>query len=220
MSRRGGDTFNSMTRPLELPLITQTEATHIGTLKAADKGIRGRSYEGHGLSVSICPEEWERIAKLGGLPWWQLENPDGRFLDAHALTEKQQAEIASWGLELGLVEWAELWELSFDDDDDELDDTVSFLFASKDEAELELEEREGSSLKQVGRWCGTEQLAARIGFASELDSFALLLPLYVEENLAGVDGVWWEDILDGYLSAPRGVIVPGHLCRWTRQRIG
>lgn len=39
---------------------------HVGSLRAADKGCRGDSYEGHGLSVSECPAAWVEIASLGG----------------------------------------------------------------------------------------------------------------------------------------------------------
>ena len=52
--------------------------THIGTLNPKDKGRL--SYEGHGLSVSTCPEEWQRIARLGGLPWHTFEKRRSSFL--------------------------------------------------------------------------------------------------------------------------------------------
>lgn len=44
---------------MQLPLLELDSVFHIGTLDPVDKGARGSSLEGHGLSVSLCPEEGE-----------------------------------------------------------------------------------------------------------------------------------------------------------------
>lgn len=60
---------------------------HVGTLRPEDKGCDGPSWEGHGLSVSVHPAAWTRIARLGGRPTWKLVNDQARFVDVHALTD-------------------------------------------------------------------------------------------------------------------------------------
>jgi hypothetical protein len=69
-----------------------SRVAHIGTLDPAAKGAF--SWEAHGLSVSLHPEEWEAIARLGGRPWHLLERTGGVFLDYWSLGEKHRRTIA------------------------------------------------------------------------------------------------------------------------------
>ena len=199
---------------MDLPVVALTRAVHIGTLDPDDKGLRGASYEGHGLSVSVDPDDWLRIAKLGGLPWWELRNAAGRFMDRHALTGAQRDQISAWAVDAGLARRRELWRVTYHDD--ELDGDVSVLFDSREAAEVELDDLDDGEAQPVMALTATAALAARVGRADG-DCFDLAAVCFTED-ITDVDGVWWAD-RRGPFSAPRGVILPGRLHRWTACRL-
>lgn len=95
------------------PTITLARVWHIGTLNAADKAGRyTQSLEGAGLSVSVHPEAWNEIARLGGLPWHELTQPGGiRLLDRHRLTVDELATIADWARHENLAVDAYAWHV-------------------------------------------------------------------------------------------------------------
>lgn len=112
---------------------------HIGSLDAAQKGVRGDSYEGTGFSFSTDPEAWEAIAKLGGQPWWERDLTGHAFLDGHAFLTIHAAELTDWGVSEGFVTPASAWSVAWFDD--ELDSRVQMLFSNKEAATEELEFR-------------------------------------------------------------------------------
>lgn len=179
---------------------------HIGTLNPADKGEF--SYEGHGLSVSTCPEEWERIAQLSG-HWHTLSKVNHRFLAFHSLTMDQRQWITDWGLAHDYVSLQTAYEVTFYDCEEDCDRVC--LFETYKEALQEIEDDlpvETQVLKATPRLL--ERLKCQIPLGLTFD---LLTTLFVEEELMW-DGVFWEDDY-GYLSAPRAVIVPQQLPTWT-----
>lgn len=179
---------------------------HIGTLNLADKGEF--SYEGHGLSVSTCPEEWERIAQLSG-HWHTLSKVNHRFLDFHLLTTDQRQWITDWGFDHGYVSLQTAYEVTVYDSEEDCDRVC--LFETYEEALQEVEDDlpvETQVLKATPRLL--ERLKCQIPLGLTFD---LLTTLFVEEELLW-DGVFWEDDY-GYLSAPRAVIVPQQLPTWT-----
>ncbi len=196
------------------PLRSLARVCHIGTLNPADKG--DFSWEAHGLSVSLHPEEWERIAELGGRPWHLLARDGGAFLDYWALGRRAKRTIARWGIERGLVSRQYVHARSWWDD--ELEDTMHSLHATRVEALEEAgEPDDGMGISRVLTHPGTAALAQRIGMkAPEFDAFDALLVCYVEDEHPDIDGVWWADD-HGPLSAPRGCIVPARLQRWSRR---
>lgn len=208
------------TKPVhvDFPTLTIEEVTHIGTFQEQDKGIRGSSLEGHGLSVSINPEDWQRIAQLGGLPWWRLTNSRTQFLSAHDLSNKQREAIKQWGLTQGLVTAERNWRLTFYDSEQE--DYCSTLFTSHDEAlsERKFMGEEETKLGHVAVIKGTAYLKERIGMSSDGDAFDHLLCVYVEDECPGLQGIWWDDEA-GYWSAPRGVILPRCVANWSAKRL-
>src|SRR3546814_7378418 len=93
----------------DVPLVSFDALWHRGTMDAADKGCRGESHEGHGLSVSTDPDAWEEIAKLGGEPLWELSRDGNRFLDAHGLSECHRRTMSDWAESEGLAVRADAW---------------------------------------------------------------------------------------------------------------
>jgi hypothetical protein len=188
------------------------ELYHIGALDPADKGRLGPSHEGNGLSVSIHPDAWEAIARLGGSRWWRLRRAGNRFLDAHALTAGQRAALAGWAVGEDLARWTPAWRVTWYDE--ELDEQRAFACADPEEADAEAAEV-GGQVTPATELIATGRLHQLVGGWQDPGlTWDHALIAYAE--LAGLDGVWFADELSvAALSAPRGVIVPARLPGWT-----
>lgn len=200
------------------PLITCESVYHIGNLNVAEKGVRGSSYEGNGLSVSVNPDAWEEIAELGGLPWWRLERSGASFLDFHALSAAQRNAIMDWGQTQGLVEPATIWRIEFEDD--ELESTMMRYFANEAEAQAEATYLDAAPPITEPGWKCTEKLLLRMNWTDALAEAVDGVAMAYAEDVLDVDGVWWDDKLaPEILSAPRGVIFPHRLTLWHRSEL-
>ena len=190
--------------------------THIGTLNPADKGRVGHSHEGSGLSVSTCPNAWEQICKLGGLPWWTLTKPGHQFLDWYGLSGKTRKEIHAWGAAQGLVVEGPVWQLSWYDS--EQDEAVFVSFPTEAAAKAEMGDDRTLS-KVPAQWHATAALAAQSGHpdGEYLDlAFVSDMLAVAYARAQGLDGVFWREVLDVYAySAPRAVILLEKLGQWT-----
>jgi RNA:NAD 2'-phosphotransferase (TPT1/KptA family)/8-oxo-dGTP pyrophosphatase MutT (NUDIX family)/ribosomal protein L32 len=191
---------------------------HVGTMNPKDK--RDDSYEGAGLSVSVNPEEWQMIAKIGG-DLWELTKPGNKFVNFHRLSKPQRKQIADWGIKNGYAQPANLWRHTWYDD--EIDDERYSDYATKEEAEAELGGYgEGEKVEPVkGGLTATPKLSqkSKRGKIDPLEVLDLLVTAYAEDEL-DCDGVWWADDLDpDNLSAPRGVIFPTKLSSWKKRKV-
>jgi hypothetical protein len=191
---------------------------HTGSMNPADKNSRYESYEGHGLSVCLPTdaERWEDIAELCGEPW-TLSKPSGCFLDRHSLTAAQRNAVEEWAIKRGyatrLLMWAAIVEHEYEDGSVEKE--IIYEHTREDvlaEAACRGPVAGAVHTEMVIR--GTPALAERLGMRDVQSCFDLLVVCYVEDELPDLDGVWWEDSY-AYLSAPRGVILPGKLAGWS-----
>lgn len=199
-----------------LPLRYLNRVYHVGTLQPSDKGRHGTSLEGRGLSISLNPDAWTRIAKLGGLPCWQLDYPKGCFLDFHKLNKARMAEIAAWGVDHGLATERKGWAVSWVDT--ELDRACEMLFTDREAAENEADG--WRDLHPRSLLVPTDKMAERAGYKLDPSQTLDFLAICFAEDILGVDGVWWEDELDLFgLSAPRGVIFPERLPLWAPKHL-
>lgn len=219
---------------MKIPLIPIPRVLHIGTLDPANVGLNSgvTSQEGHCLSVSVCPEAWRQIARLGGYPLHQLQNEEGLFLDALAVMDDETlwADIKDWSRKEGLVADGERWKAWRWDGEDE---TWSYsLHETREEALEEIdfdpeddeEEPEGPD----GEPCvaavivpvGTERLKDLTGFALGGFPEDFMVMAWAEHALPAllgqpVDGLWWDQDYDpDILSAPRGAIFPARVGAW------
>lgn len=200
-----------------LALTRKSYVYHVGTLDPAHKGCHGPSHEGNGLSVSLHPDEWTAIAQLGGLPRWALARRGGFFLDFHELTDTQRDLIRDWAIEHGYLEAITVWQVRRYDD--ELEDTVCFLFDTHEEAYAEFDSTDDDAgLSPVDGVRALPKLDERMGFKVDLaGAFDAAVLVWVEETTQ-LDGIWWDDLLDEErLSAPRGVITLSALPHWERE---
>jgi hypothetical protein len=194
---------------------------HVGSLRIADKGIQGASQEGSGLSISLHPDDWASIARLGGNPTWALRRPENKFLNFHKLNSAQREALQAWGIGKGYLALKAQWELKYFDS--ELDDDCYCRFDSESEARQEipdwLEEPDMATITPVVVPCPTPAMAARLGFDTKFcDAMDMTATFWVEDETS-LDGVWWQDTYEPQLlSAPRGVIVKRALQSWTVTR--
>lgn len=234
------DNVHTLPHPSDLETWAPSQPlVHIGTLDPKDKGVRGDSYEGHGLSVSECPEAWEAIAKLGGQPWWELlpraSAAEPRFLDWHATPREQREAMLAWAEEQGLVEpcagfrvhhydhdHAETVFVNFENEADARRELKWMLEEHEEEVDaLEMMPDDGQPgpapyLEQFDGWKLTDLALARLHRtkADLGESSALAALLYVESQ-TDLAGLYWADTLDvASLSAPRAVIFPSRLTQF------
>ncbi|MFC6046708.1 hypothetical protein ACFPYM_02535 [Methylobacterium hispanicum] len=212
-----------------VPVLSLPRVYHVGTLDPALRGVLHRSsQEGPCLSVSLCPESWVGIARLGGSPLFALERDEAAFLDVLAALRDPELRdvIVRWAESEGLIalrEQYKAWRY-----DDETEEWSHFLFDARQQAEAEVDEFAdgpdgGPAVEPHMGHVATEELARRLG-CGPVDSlfaidFAAILwareaaPHYLGRTL---DGVWFaEDYAPERLSAPRGGIFPEILSAWT-----
>src|SRR5690554_5056232 len=105
---------------MDVPLLAISNVYHIGTLNVSDRAKQWEaSYEGHALSVSLCPHSWRKIAKLGGNPLWECENNSALYVDCFALPDETLHAIIEWSKENELIKDTSMWRTWRWDDEQE-----------------------------------------------------------------------------------------------------
>ena len=199
-----------------LPIIKIKKVYHVGDMDIKDKSKF--SLEGSGLSVSLHPDEWRKIARLGARDLYLLSNSGGLFVDGNKLDSREKSDIISWGLESGYIDQKETYKVCWYDD--ELDQEVCMEFDTLDAAELEAGSDREISINKGGILptlkLNSESMQDRI---EPSQTFDLLLTIFVD-RMTNFDGIWWDDYLDvSKYSAPRGVIFNSKINRWSISRI-
>jgi hypothetical protein len=181
--------------------------------------------------VSLCPEAWTRIVKLGGRPCHKLSMPGAAFLCVTSLAQAELDSIRSWAVEQGFLEPVEAWRGHYWDDEDEAWRWCDMPTREQAEAEVlsssgaddldEILEEHGSPegrelVMRIGTWHLTAAGSARSpGMGNESATDAAIM-LWVEDvarpAYPALVGLWWhEDYDPDRLSAPRGAILPSAL---------
>lgn len=202
------------------PVRLLNEVMHVGTLDARRKGIQGASLEGNGLSVSIHPAAWVKIARLGGLPWWKAKRKEGvgKFLDIRRIDNNLRHAMVTWGITHAYVTESPVYAVQWYDDEDGFNVEMQFDCKAKAIAELDFHQESGETsavlIERVGLKASLA-LEQRIGFTiTSALAFDMLATIYAEDVLK-LDGVWWSDKLaPNILSAPRGVLNLTSIPNW------
>jgi hypothetical protein len=226
---------------MEFPVITLGRVFHVGSMNPADLGANSgkTSQEGDCLSVSLCPNAWSQIARIGGQTHL-LAKAGATFLDVLELRRSGEAmaSVREWGLANGLVEVRDLWRSWLFDD--ESDDWRSFLFSTAESAFDEALDRDDydapddvpgpdgkPGIEKVAVLVAAGDLSRLSGMECRPDEDAtdamILAWARAEGESAlgrGLDGVWWsEDYDPDCLSAPRGGIFKERVLEWKSGRV-
>ena len=192
---------------------------HIGTMNAADKQRNFHSsHEGHGLSVSECPDAWRSIARLGGGALWRLTRPGNAFLDYHSLEASGRQVIEDWGLAEGWVRQKQVWVGQYYDD--EAEDTRFIYEDTRKQLIVELEcyadlDADETRIQKRTIPATKARLNQYHGFKVDDVSVPDLLAVAYADHVLKLDGVFWNDNMDVLgLSAPRAVILPQRVADW------
>ena len=185
------------------------------------------------LSVSLCPNAWVSIAKLGGNKVWSMEKEGALFLDVLALYGKKNTslrrDIEEWGVSAGLAEKKTMWR-SWCDDESGLPEDRRFMLCSSEESACEEAYVESSGdlfddgkpiIEKTEILELSEKGASRASlkrFANK-DGFDLVAGFWAEDILRGagldVQGVYWrETFAPEMLSAHRGGVFPSLVEQW------
>ena len=215
-------------RARQLPIRRVPVVWHIGTEPGKPpRVVRFQdSMEGHALSVTTEPAAWQKIAKLGGSPWWQMRGP-GRFLDVHRLDGRGVDKLVATRPDL--AQRTTKWQAPIYDG--ETDEWGLFEVDTEEEAWAEVDDPAALPVSgDVGRvqsfrtWEATPKLNARraehgLNPADISNEVTTSVLIEIVKGMPDVDGLWWEDRLDPYaLSAPRGALLPARLGRWRWER--
>lgn len=227
---------------LELPIVY-----HIGTLDPAMRGQHHHrtSQEGAGLSVSLCPDGWRRIAKLGGYPLQKLDREGALFLDLDSMDAELRAAVGDWAVTQGLAARETRWLAWTWDDEEEgwrgmtcltREDAVAELEAVLDGDEptderLALPDEEGGppggslvSCEEALVLTGAGDARA-LGFGRDTNASDIAAMFYAEDVLRpampDLLGVWWGSDYEplGY-RAPKGAILPSCVGAFSARETG
>lgn len=207
---------------IKLPVIEFASVFHVGTLNPSDKGIQfASSLEGKCLSVSHCPASWQKIARLGGNPWWELSADEILVLDALKLKRAEKDQIALVGINSGLLKKQEVFCVPVTDEEGEVCGYTSHL--TLDAALSELGDDSPETIKSIKKkeiLLATETLAKWSGWTHCADAFDIYLPYFVEKHAPSLLGVWWTEAWEpSKLSAPRGALIPSKIKLLRRKQI-
>lgn len=199
----------------QFPTYTVEKVWHVGMMDVSLK--KSDSLEGTGLSVSECPLAWEEIARLGGSSYFELSKKNGTFLDFHELSVEQRETITQWGLEKEYITLATLYKfIQYEEDGEEW----YGLAESYEKALEEVSDDEGAVFEMPLSIVPTLTFSQQVRGASLTNTFDVLVTVY-NEDVIGLDGVWFHDELDrNEYSAPRGVIALNRLEDWSIKEVG
>ncbi len=206
-------------RDLRESLISHGRVWHMGTLQREEKGWE--SHEGDGLSVSLDPDIWRRLARLSG-SLYQLEKEQAAFLDAYhcfSLPPLMRA-VWKWGLREQYVERRKVYRVDWYDFEEENWRRFSFLSGPEARAEyrsLRLTTPQDVRYNTFVGYVPTNKMRLRAHHRALPLAFVrdFALSFYAQDHLPEIDGLWWEEQHDpNAFSAPRGVIFTHQLSSW------
>ena len=208
-----------------LPLIQIDDVFHVGSLEHNKKARQAKgSLEAFCLSVSLHPEDWTSIARIGGNPVWQMSRLGSLWLDVLSLDASTRKEITAWAVDKGFVEPATHWRSW---STDEAGEWRYIRCSCLEEAEYELDDPNEDGPCDDGSCIDTEEGYSLTDLGMhELerwqepgDYWDGIVILYAREVMAPKEprlaGLWWDEDYDpSNLSCPRGAILPSRLSQF------
>jgi len=185
---------------------------HVGSLDVSKKSRN--SYEGAGLSVSLHPKDWQKIARLSGKTFI-LSKPGARFVDFRAFMKKNSDIVRQWGVEQGYLINKPTYRYYFTYD--ETGKRCYFEFETKEEAQGEIGE-DDYRIRVNKKGCVATELLCLHSFRDSISLSEVLdlTGILFCEAALDYDGVWWNELYKPeLLSCPRGVIFLSKINDWS-----
>lgn len=101
-----------------LPTYKPETLTHVGMLNGDYQPTYGLNLEGPLLPASEYPDDWCSIAKLGGLPEWEIFRTDGKPFRLLSRLSPGWGPLKKWGTETGSITIETWWMNPIDSDED------------------------------------------------------------------------------------------------------
>lgn len=202
-----------------VPLIEIEKVSHVGTFDLKHKTVHA-SLEAFCLSVSLHPEDWKSIARIGGVPTWDLARDDSKWLDVSSLSDAQTAAIEKWGVDAGCAKPAMIYLAHYLDS--ETESPLFFQMDSLEAAEYEIEDLENGYVTCVEGLKLTDQgMQALERWQDCKNATDGLYILWADQVLSrahqSVVGLWWDETYAPLaLSCPRGGILPSKIDEFER----
>lgn len=194
----------------DLPKISFEKVYHVGDLDPNNPDRIRNSLEGNALSVSVNPDAWTKIVKLGGRDTFEIASNNGSLIFVHMLDllfKKKfgilKNELVDLAVQRDYLQKTVVFSASYYDD--ELEAECYTLHKTREEAA-----ENGESVKKRVIFTGTPDFCQtmRLSHDSITDIVDIgVMQVLKDDYIHAIDGVWWNKKLDpdGY-SAPRGAL--------------
>lgn len=192
-----------------MPKHPLSKVFHVGFYSHGNPRSKRSDYslEGNGLSVSQCPDDWIKIAKLGGSNLYGLTKKNPNFFMAH---ESGNEQAIQWCIDNDFLKPKTKYRAYMTNEEGEECYFESDRLKEAEEESEDVRVVDGYVFGEKGRAYWKQSFSSRIS-NSMAEDFAVIF--FAEAH--GYDGVWWNDDLDASrLSAPRGVIFQHKLSEW------
>lgn len=204
---------------MKLPIFRVNDLYHLGSMDSEQRS--GRSYEGHCLSASLCPNAWQSIARIGG-DCHKLSKPDATFLNIPEMLNNSSLEkrLLKFGKDQGFIQLSEVYELSWEDC--ETEDLITTRVRTHDEALEEMFCNEDMEMKKMMDWIETSKLleatkqTRTLSAANPRDLLAVAYADHLAEKGYPIDGIFMDHKHDPLsLSAHAFGILPSKISEFT-----
>jgi hypothetical protein len=142
-----------------LPQHEAHELYHIGCLVEEGQQPPTQSngtLEGALFSVSEVPDNWRQIAKLGGIPWWEVVLEEGNFHLIEMVGKNPAwAKLDQWAQEQSLFFPQKFWHTPFSSDED---GEINFMTCQTEKEALENHDPDLGEIKVKTLLAPTENL--------------------------------------------------------------
>ena len=180
---------------------------HIGDANPENPNRITNSLEGNMLSVSVNPEDWRRIARLGNSQTLAITGLGAslKMIDMLAVLDNHELKdiLISESVKRGYLELNTVYKASYYDS--ELDGEYYSTHDSYEKACYEYDDPNGVSPMDI--YTATQSLCTLMRLTKGLDDHTDLgiTQVLKEDMLMDFDGVWWdEELKPSAFSAPRG----------------
>jgi len=211
-----------MTKSNRFDSMSLNEAYHIGDLDS-ERTKPYISYEGDGLSVSLCPNDWATIMGHGGSLYRLSHTADGgRFYKSSVTQDGPRSRELEWAIKNDYIKRTNGFRVEWEENQE----THYMLFFNRESAtaealenNAEIKETTIPNLDTNGREYWSEAFRQEPDDASPLVIRDLATVWFAESH--SFCGVWWDEEHNvSKYSAPRGVIFQSSLSDWCHKQVG